>query len=136
MSLQILRPLTIKAKVTDGLKARLGAELQNGIQALDEELAQLESQVKRAQLTASISPQQQMQLRQLVEQERAVRADKKAQIQEEMARIQSLPIGSEIVQGTVQATATLDVGDDLDALMATEIVVEDGKVIAIRKGEA
>lgn len=136
MSLQILRPVTIKAKVTEGLKVRLTAELNEGIQHLDEELAQLESQVKRAQLTATISPQQQMQLRQLVEQERAARADKKAQIQEEMARIQALPIGSEIVQGTTQAMATVSVGDDFDSLMATEIVVQDGKVIAIRKGEA
>jgi hypothetical protein len=136
MSLNILRPVTIKAKVTEGLKARLAAELQDGIRLLDEELAQLESQVKRAQLTAAISAQQQMQLRQLVEQERAVRSEKKAQIQEEIARIQALPLGSEIVQGQTQAIATVAIGDDLDALMATEIVVEDGKVIAIRKGGA
>jgi Skp family chaperone for outer membrane proteins len=136
MSLQILRPITIKARVTEGLKARLAAELNEGIRLLDDELAQLEAQVKRAQLTASISPQQQMQLRQLMEQERAVRTEKKAQIQEELSRIRQLPLGSEIVQGTVQALATVAVGDDFDALMATEVLVEDGKVIAIRKGEA
>lgn len=135
MSLQILRPVTIKARVTDGLKARLTAELNAAIQQLDAEMNELESQVKRAQLTASISPQQQMQLRQLVEQERAVRADKKAQLQQEIGHIQSLPLGSEVVQGTVQAVASVNVGDNLDAIMATEIVVEDGKVIAIR-GEA
>lgn len=136
MSLQILRPVTVKAKVTEGLKVRLATELNEGIKILDEELAQLESQVKRAQLTATISPQQQMQLRQLVEQERAVRAEKKAQIQDEITRIQSLPIGSEIVQATAQALATIDVGDDYDALLATEVVVEDGKIIAIRRGDA
>ncbi|MBP2017722.1 Skp family chaperone for outer membrane proteins [Symbiobacterium terraclitae] len=135
MSLQILRPVTIKARVTDGLKARLTAELNAAIQQLDAEMNELESQVKRAQLTASISPQQQMQLRQLVEQERAVRAEKKAQLQQEISHIQSLPLGSEVVQGTVQAIATVGVGDNLEAVMATEIVVEDGKVIAIR-GEA
>ena len=111
------------------------AELNAAIQQLDAEMAELESQVKRAQLTATITPQQQMQLHQLVEQERAVRAEKKAQLQQEISRVQSLPLGAEIVQGTVQATANLKVGDNFDALMATEIVVEDGKVIAIR-GEA
>lgn len=135
MSLQILRPVTIKARVTEDLKVRLAHELNEGIRVLDAELEQLESQVKRAQLTATISPQQQMQLRQLVEQERAVRAEKKAQIQEEIARIQALPIGSEIVQGTVQATANVAIGDDFDALMATELLIEDGKVIDIRRGE-
>ncbi len=132
MSLQILRPVTIKARVTESLKARLTAELQAAIKQLDNEMAELESQVKRAQLTATISPQQQMQLLQLVEQERAVRAEKKAQLQEEINRVQALPLGTEVVQGTVQATATVNVGDSLDALMAAEIVVEDGKVIAIR----
>jgi len=135
MSLQILRPVTIKARVTEGLKARLTAELNAAIQQLDAEMNELESQVKRAQLTASISPQQQLQLHQLVEQERAVRADKKAQLQQEISHIQALPLGSEVVQGTVQAVASVNVGDNLDAIMATEIVVEDGKVIAIR-GEA
>jgi len=136
MSLEITRPVTIKAKVTENLKARLTADLNAAMKQLDDEMAELESQVKRAQLTAAISAQQQMQLRQLVEQERAVRGEKKAQLQEELAQIQALPLGSEIVQGTVQASAAVSVGDDFDAVMATEIVVEDGKVIAIRRGEA
>jgi len=135
MSLQILRPVTIKARVTESLKARLTAELNAAIRQLDHEMEELESQVKRAQLSAAISPQQQMQLRQLVEQERAVRAEKKAQLQEEINRVQALPLGSEVVQGTVQAVASVKVGDSLDALMAAEIVVEDGKVIAIRGEE-
>ncbi|OTA41940.1 MAG: hypothetical protein A6D92_02690 [Symbiobacterium thermophilum] len=132
MNLQILRPVTIKARVTENLKARLTAELNAAIQQLDDEMAELESQVKRAQLTAAITPQQQLQLRQLMEQERAARAEKKAQLQAEISRVQALPLGAEIVQGTVQATATVKVGDSLDALMAAEIVVEDGKVIEIR----
>lgn len=136
MTLQVLRPVTIKAKVTEGLKDRLGKEIRSAMQMLDDEMQQLESQVKRAQLTATISPQQQMQLRQLVEQEKAQRNDKKAQLQEEMQAIMALPLGSEIVQGTAQTLTTVAIGDDFDALAATEIVVEDGKVIDIRKGEA
>jgi len=136
VSIQILRPVTIKAKVTEGLKVSLGKELKAALQQLDDELQQLESQVKRAQLTQTISAQQQMQLRQLVEQEKAKRADKKAQIHEEMQAILQLPLGSEIVQGTAQSLATVDVGDDFDALVSMELVVEDGKVIAIRKGDA
>lgn len=135
MSMQILRPVTIKAKVTEGLKDRLAADLRQAMQILDEEMQQLETQVKRAQLTATINPQQQMQLRQLVEQERAKRADKKAQLQEEMKAVAALPLGSEIVQGTAQSLTTINIGDDFDELVSMEIVVEDGKVIAIRKGD-
>jgi uncharacterized small protein (DUF1192 family) len=134
MSLQILRPVTIKAKVTEDLKVRLVAEMREAIQILDEEVEQLETQVKRAQLTAAISPQQQMQLRQLVESERAKRADKKAQLQEEIAAVSGLTIGSEIVQGTAQSIATVEVGSDFEELTTMEVLVEDGKVIAIRKG--
>lgn len=133
-SLQILRPVTIKAKVTEGLKVRLGSELREAIAILDDEMQQLETQVKRAQLTATINPQQQMQLRQLVESERAKRADKKAQLQEEIQAVQALPLGSEIAQGTAQSLATVSVGDDFDALVSMEIVIEDGKVIEIRRG--
>lgn len=136
MSIQILRPVTIKAKVTDNLKVRLVAELQEAAKLLDEEMQQLESQVQRAQLTAAISPQQQMQLRQLVEQEKAKRADKKAQINAEIQAVHGLALGSEIVQGTAQSIATIDVGSDFDAELALEVVVQDGKVIAIRKGDA
>lgn len=136
MNMQILRPVTIKAKVTEGLKVRLAADVRAAIARLDEEMQKLESEVKRMQLTAAISPQQQMQLRQAVEQEKAVRNDKKAQLQEELSAVNSLPLGAEVVQGTAQSLATVSIGDDFDALVSMEIVVEDGRVIAIRKGEA
>lgn len=135
MSLQILRPVTIKAKVTEGLKDRLAAEISEATAMLDDELKQLETQVQRAQLTANYGPQQMMQLRQLVEAEKAKRADKKAQLQEETRAIMGLPIGSEIVQGTAQSITTIDIGSDYDALMGVEVVVQDGKVIEIRKVE-
>ncbi len=135
MSMQILRPVTIKARVTEGLKSRLTAELQEAIDALDEELRQIESEVQRAQLTATISPQEQMQLRQFVELEKRKRAEKKAALQEEIKAVGDLALGSEIVQGTAQQVVTIDVGSDFDSLGAAEVLVEDGKVVAIRKGD-
>lgn len=136
MSLQILRPVTVKAKVTEGLKARLAAQYREAVQLLDAEMREIESQVRQAQLTAAINPQQQLQLRQLVESERAKREDRKAQLEQELQAVSQLPLGSEIVQETVQSVVTISVGDDFDALTNTEIVVEDGKVVAIRAGEA
>lgn len=135
MSLQILLPVTVKARVTEGLKTRLSHEIRQAVQLLDEEMQQLESQVKRAQLTATIDPQRQMQLRQLVEAEKAERNRKKAQLQEEARAVVQLPLGSEIVQGTAQSLTAIDLGADYDELMSVEIVVEDGKVVSIRKGE-
>ncbi|HEY8347910.1 MAG TPA: YlqD family protein [Symbiobacteriaceae bacterium] len=135
MSLQILRPVTVKARVTEDLKARLAAQYREALRLLDEEMKQIESQARQAQLAAAISPQQQMQLRQLVEMERAKREEQKAQLQRELEAVSRLPLGSEIVQDTIQSVVTLSVGDDFEKVMKAEIVVEDGKVIAIREGE-
>lgn len=134
MSLQVLRPVTIKARVTENLKSRLTAEIREAMQLLDDEVQQLETQVKRAQLTASINPQQQMQLRQLVEAERGKRQDKKLQLQDDLKAVAGLSLGSEIIQGTAQTINTVEVGTDFDGLELTEILLEDGKVVAIRQG--
>lgn len=134
MSIQLIRPVTIKALVTDDLKARLRADMQEAIKVLDEETARLESEVKRAQLMGNIPAQQLMQLNQVIAQEKAKRADRKAQLEEEIQAVAALPLGSEIVQGQSQSLTTVAVGDDLEAALAVEIVVRDGKITEIREG--
>lgn len=134
MSIQLIRPVTIKALVTDGLKARLRSDMQEAIQVLEEETARLDSEVKRAQLMGNIPSQQLMQLNQVIAQEKAKRADRRAQLEEEIQAVASLPLGSEIVQGQAQSLTTVAIGDDLEAALGVEIVVQDGKIIEIREG--
>lgn len=134
MSIQLIRPVTIKALVTDDLKTRLRADMQEAIKVLDEETARLDSEVKRAQLMGNIPSQQLLQLNQVIAQEKAKRADRKAQLEEEIQAVAALPLGSEIVQGQAQSLTTVAVGDDLEAVLAVEIVVKDGKVLQIREG--
>ncbi len=131
--LQILRTLTVKARVTEQLKSRLAAEVQETIRQLDNEVEQLDSALKRAQLTgASLGPQQQMELRRAVEMEKQKRGAEKQDLLERVRQVAELPLGSEITQGQVQAVAEVAVGDDWETLFATEILVEDGKIVAIR----
>lgn len=134
MSIQLIRPVTIKALVTDGLKARLRADMQEAIKVLEEETARLDSEVKRAQLMGNIPSQQLMQLNQVIAQEKAKRADRRAQLEEEIQAVASLPLGSEIVQGQAQSLTTVALGDDLEAALGVELVVQDGKIIEIREG--
>jgi hypothetical protein len=134
MSIQLIRPVTIKAKVTDALKARLRAEMREAIKALEEESARLDSEVKRAQLMGNIPAQQMMQLNQMIQAEKAKRADRRAQLEEEMAAVDALPLGSEILQGQAQSLTTVGLGDDLEAALSVEIVVQDGKIVEIREG--
>lgn len=134
MSIQLIRPVTIKALVTDGLKARLRADMQEAIKVLEEETARLDSEVKRAQLMGNIPSQQLLQLNQVIAQEKAKRADRKAQLEEEIQAVAALPLGSEIVQGQAQSLTTVAVGDDLEAALGVEIVIQDGKITEIREG--
>jgi hypothetical protein len=134
MSIQLIRPVTIKALVTDGLKARLRTDMQEAIKVLEEETARLDSEVKRAQLMGNIPSQQLLQLNQVIAQEKAKRADRRAQLEEEIQAVASLPLGSEIVQGQAQSLTTVALGDDLEAALGVEIVVQDGKIIEIREG--
>jgi hypothetical protein len=51
---------------------------------------------------------------------------------EKLKETAQLEIGAEIVQGTMERFITVSVGDDLHKLMGSEILLEDGKVIAFR----
>lgn len=135
MTLQVLRPVTVKAKVTENLKAQLTAEIQREIKLIERDTERLDSEAKRAQLTASIPPQQQLQFRQLVEAEKAKMAERKSQLQRDVATIEALPLGSEVLRGTAQTLVSVEVGSEFDLTPAAEVVVEDGKVVSIRKGE-
>jgi Tfp pilus assembly protein PilN len=134
MSIQLIRPVTIKALVTDGLKQRLRADMQEAIKILEEETSRLDSEVKRAQLMGNIPSQQLLQLNQVIQQEKAKRADRRAQLEEEMRAVDALPMGSEIVQGQAQSLTTVAVGDDLEAALGVEIVIRDSLITEIREG--
>ena len=45
---------------------------------------------------------------------------------------QELELGSEIVRGQLERVVDVKVGDDLNKIMGSEILLEDGKVLAFR----
>ena len=47
-----------------------------------------------------------------------------------MKDAQELTLGTEIPQGTLEQTVTVKIGDNLDAMMGAEILLEDGKIVA------
>ena len=108
-------PVAIKSKVTDTLKNKFIADLQQQMDMVDQDLQQIEFQAKRLlSEQAKIDAQGLIQLRQQIEEEK-------------------LEIGSEIAQGQMEQTITVKIGDNLDALMGSEILLEDGKVVAFRQ---
>lgn len=127
-------PVTIKAKVTESLKAKLIADLQQRQDMVEQDLQQIEFQAKRLlSEQAKIDAQGLIQLRQQIEEEKQKRMNFKAEVAAKLKDAEKLEIGSEIAQGTMEQTITVKVGDNLDALMGSEILLEDGKIIAFRQ---
>ncbi|WP_251443332.1 YlqD family protein [Veillonella intestinalis] len=127
-------PVTIKSKVTEGLKAKLVAEFQQRLELVEQDLQQIEFQAKRLlSEQAKLDAQGLIQLRQQIEEEKQKRLNFKAEVAAKLKDAEKLELGSEIAQGTMEQTITVKIGDNLDSLMGSEILLEDGKIIAFRQ---
>ncbi|SUP42097.1 YlqD family protein [Veillonella criceti] len=127
-------PVTIKSKVTEGLKAKLVADLQQRLELVEQDLQQIEFQAKRLlSEQAKLDAQGLIQLRQQIEEEKQKRLNFKAEVAAKLKDAEKLELGSEIAQGTMEQTITVKIGDDLDSLMGSEILLEDGKIVAFRQ---
>lgn len=126
-------PVTIKSKVTEDLKVKLTADLQHRLDLVEQDLQQLEFQAKRLESEqAKLDLQGIIQLRQQIEQNKNQRLSIKADVAAKLKDVEKLELGSEINQGTFERSVTVKVGDDFDSLMGSEILLEDGKIVAFR----
>lgn len=129
------RNVILRAIVTDGLKAQVGAELQNAADEVDERLAQLDASTRgyitdlqRADL------QRAMAVRKQIEAERQKQSDLRDALLERKAEVQQLENGTEVIRGTLESFVEVNLGDDLAVLMGgQEIVTKDDIVIEIRE---
>lgn len=126
-------PVTIKAKVTDELKRKMVAEIQDGIKKVDLEIQQVEFQGKRM-LTeqAKVDAQGLPALRQQIDMERQKRLDFKNHLLQKLKETEAIENGSEVVQGQLERLVEIKVGDDMQSIMNAEILLEDGKIVAFR----
>ena len=127
-------PVTIKSKVTETLKEQLVAEIKDATAKIDMELQQIEFHAKRLMTEQVRSDVQGLTaLRQQIDGEKQKRLELKSHMQEKLKETSQLEIGAEIVQGTMEQLVTVQEGDDLQKLMSREILLEDGKILAIRE---
>lgn len=125
--------MTIKAKVTESLKQQLTTEIQENIQKADLELQQIEFQAQRILAEQAKQDAQGLPaIRQQIEAEKHKRLEFKNNMAAKLKEASALELGAEIVQGTLERIVDVRVGDDLHKIMGTEILLEDGKIIAIR----
>lgn len=134
-------PVTIKAKLTEKLKAKILGDLEEGINRAELEVQQLNIQEKRVMQEnqpedAENPTPEEIQRLQSIQAHFGQERQKRLQYREEaMARkeeTEKLVLGAEIVQGTLERQVDVHVGDDMRELMNVEVLVEDDKIIAIR----
>lgn len=132
-SMTLKCPVTIKAKVTEELKQRLIAETEETLQGVELELQQIEFHAKRLLAEqAKQDAQGLVALRQQIEAEKQKRLEFKNEMLAKLKATQELELGSEIVRGQLERVVDVKVGDDLNKIMGSEILLEDGKVLAFR----
>ena len=127
-------PVTVKAKVTEDFKAKIIADLQSRLEMVEQDLQQIELQAKRLlSEQAKIDAQGLVQIRQQIDAEQQKRLAFKEDVTAKLKEAQELTIGTEVPQGNLEQQITVKVGDDLNAMMGAEILLEDGKIIAFRQ---
>lgn len=107
----IARAVTVKSRVTPNLRSQLAAETQKAMRDIDQE-------VERATLPK----------------ERDRLSSRKEDLVRQLKDIAKLENGHEVVRGQIQGFYELKVGDIWPEVLSCEIVVEDGRVVAIREG--
>lgn len=129
----INRRIVLKAIVTQQFKDALTREIQESLQQLDAEIGFLEQRVKKTitELTIKASPQAQL-LKEQFAWEKRKREESKAGLLEQIKKVNTLELGTEVVQGELTGPVEIKIGDKWDDLNSKEIVIKDGIVIAIR----
>lgn len=127
-------PVTVKAKVTEDLKTKIVDDLERQLEMVEKDLENLEFQGQRA-LAEQVKrdPHGLEPLRQQIEADKQNRMAFKMDVTAKLKRAKELTVGTEIPNGTLEQTVTVKVGDDLEAIMGSEILLEDGKIVAFRQ---
>lgn len=131
--MQILVPVTVKSKLTEKLKKTLMDEIDQNLSRVDHDLAQLEFEANgKLAEQAKLNVQGVASLRAQFEQQKLRMSQVKAKLTADKEHLEKLAIGAEITRPTMNRVVTLHIGDDMNQVLASEILVEDGKIIAFR----
>lgn len=126
-------PVAIKAIVTEDLKDRMVTDLEERLQAVEQDLNQIEFQAQRLMAEqAKLDPNGLAQIRAQIEEQKQRANSFKAEVTAKLNEVKELVLGAEIPQGQLEREITVKVGDNLNDQMAAEIILEDGVVKAFR----
>ncbi len=132
-SVMVKFPMTIKAKLTEKLRASMLEDFHNRISQAQLEIQQINIQENRALNEVGEDNQEEIEMiHQHFGIERQKREDFVAQTEAQITDTEKLVLGAEIVQGTTERFVELKKGDNVRDQFNVEVVVEDDVIIAIR----
>lgn len=133
MGMTVVRPVVVKAIVTDAFKRQYISELEETVKRLDAVISQIETQIRRTELERQITPQSRA-FRQQLEVERSRQEAARLELQARLREAEALELNAEFSQGTVESLVELSVGDNFFTRLArAEVIIKDGIVIEIRE---
>ena len=134
MGITVVRPVVVKAIVTEVFKRQYLSELEDTVNRVDAVIAQIDTQIRRTELERQIAPQARA-IRQQLEVERSRQEAARMELAARIKEAEALELQSEFSQGTVESTVELSIGDNFFTRLArAEIVIKDGIVIEVREG--
>ncbi|MEW6448411.1 MAG: YlqD family protein [Bacillota bacterium] len=127
----VTRPVIVKARVTKSYKEALLKRLAEAIEEAEREVQRLEFQAKR--VTADKKARLSHTEAQEIEKVRREKVESKERLRQQFEAVKNLPPGAEIIQGRTESLVEIGIGDDVTRLGALEIIIEEGKVVALRE---
>lgn len=127
--MQIIRKVLIKRVITEKSRIQLKEAFEKEIKKLKRESQQLLFEQRKLQNKMNHSKQE---IKQRFQREIKRRKDKIVLIEFKIEQLDILQIGSEIVEGEVDAIVNVEIGSDWQDIMNTQsIVIKDDVVIRI-----
>lgn len=133
MGITVVRPVMVKAIVTETFKRQYLAELEDTAKRLESVIGQIDTQIRRTELERQITPQSRA-IRQQLEIERSRQEAARMELAARIKEAEALELQSEFSQGTVESMVELSIGDNFFTRLArAEVILKDGIVIEIRE---
>jgi len=133
MGMTVVRPVVIKAIVTESFKKQYLSELDETVKRLDSVITQIDTQIRRADLERQVTPQVRA-FRQQLEVERSRQEAARMELQARMKEAEGLELHTEFSQGTLESLVEVNVGDNFFTRLArAEVIIKDGIVVEIRE---
>lgn len=134
MGITVVRPVVVKAIVTETFKKQYLSELEDTVRRLDSVVTQIDTQIRRSELERQVSPQSRA-IRQQLEAERSRQEAARMELAARIKEAEALELQSEFSQGTLESMVEISVGDNFFTRLArSEVIIKDGIVIEIREG--